>query len=150
MRKLAILRRSDPYRVVMIALGPGLLAGTVTWLVLGYDEMAPTLLLPLFAYPTLLLWSLPALPVAGLTLPRWIPRRPRVGLRGVAPFLAYALLPTWHLVLAEGLSRALDGASLFGWEWLKFAGIYLTALSATALTWWLYLRAASKRARRIG
>jgi len=138
--QLSVLRRSDPYRVVLIILGPGLLAATASWVVLGLGvEAGNVILATVFAYATLLLWSLPAMPLMALALIQWIPRRPRVTLRGRWPLVLFLVAPLWHLAILEFISWTGPGDSFLLSNWAPIAAAYIPALCFTAVGWVRYL-----------
>ena len=138
--QLSVLRRSDPYRIVLLMLGPGLCAATASWVVLGYGAAAGNVVLTcVFAYATLLLWSLPAIPLMALALIQWIPRRPRITLRGRWPLFLFLVAPLWHLAILEIISWTGSGDSFLLSNWAPIAAAYIPALSVTAVGWVLYL-----------
>lgn len=132
--------RSDSYRIVLVATGPGLVAGTMSSALMGYGVQAPNAMLRcIFTYAYLLLWSLPALPLAALALASWIPRGNRAGVRDWRRSLLFLAASVWHLIVLELIGWIDTGTSFVLHNWERIAVAYVPTVSCTVVAWLLYL-----------
>ena len=140
MSDVAAVRLSDPYRVVLLALVPGLVAGTVSSLVLGYGVAAPNIVIEvILTYAYLLLWSTPVLPLMALALVRWIPRGHPIHPWRPRQFFAFLVASVWHLIVLEVITLVDTGRSLLVRTWDVIAAAHIPATSCTVAAWVLYI-----------
>jgi hypothetical protein len=134
----------DEYRVLLVALGPGVLAAAAVYWLIGEEplwrlDLAPFLL---GVYFWTLLGALPGLSVLALCLARALPRRPvaRSVHSRVGWLAASVVAPFWHLAVIEVSSLLLAGAPYFGPDgWAVLARCGLALWAATVGVWGLYV-----------